>query len=165
MRGGDHSLWLAAPAIAAAFFASAPCQAATVQISGLQDLAFTNLNPLIDATHTESVCVFSDTLLHGYGVTARGSGSSSAFTLSAGGPAQPLPYTVQWSDAASSTSGTALTAGAPLTGQNSLAISRTCSLGVTASATLIVILRTADLQAAVSGVSYSGTLSLTIAPE
>jgi hypothetical protein len=165
MRGGDHSVWLAAPAIAAALFAGAPCRAATVQISALQDLAFTNFNPLVDATRTENVCVFSDTLLHGYNVTARGSGSSSAFTLSASGPAQPLPYTVQWSGSAGGSSGTTLTAGTPLAGQNSLAITRTCSVGVTASATLIVILRTADLQAALSGVPYSGTLSLTIAPE
>ena len=165
MRGGDHSPWLAAPAIAVALFAAAPCRAATVQISGLQDVSFANLNPLVDATRTESVCVFSDTLLHGYNVTARGSGSSSAFTLSASGPAQPLPYTVQWSQSAGSSSGASLTPGAPLTGQTSLAITRTCTLGVVTSATLIVILRSADLQAALAGVSYSGTLALTIAPE
>jgi hypothetical protein len=165
MRGGGHGARTAALAVLAAFVATAPCNAATVQITGLQDAAFTGLNPLVDATRTQSVCVFSDTLLHGYNVTARGSGAGSAFTLSAGGSIPPLPFTAQWSASAGSASGTALNPGAPLTGQTSAAISRTCSLGATASATLILILRTADLQAALSGVSYAGTLSLTIAPE
>ena len=165
MRGGGHGARTAALAVVAALVAAAPCRAATVQITGLQDAAFTGLNPLVDATRTQSVCVFSDTLLRGYNVTARGSGAGSAFTLSAGGSIPPLPYTVQWSATAGSSSGTALTAGAPLSGQNSVAITRTCSLGATASASLIVILRTADLQVALSGVSYAGTLSLTIAPE
>jgi len=156
---------MAALAVLAAFVAADPCSAASVQITGLQDAAFTSLDPLVDATRTQSVCVFSNTLLHGYNVTARGSGAASAFTLSAGGSIPPLPYTVQWSASAGSTSGTALAVGAPLSGQRSSALTSTCSLGVTASASLILILRTSDLQAALSGVSYSGTLSLTIAPE
>jgi hypothetical protein len=165
MRGGDHSPWLAAPAIVAALFAATPGRAATVQISRLQDVTFSSLDPLVDATRTESVCVFSNTLLHGYNVTARGSGGASAFTLSGGGSVPPLPYTVQWSASAGASSGTALAAGKPLTGQASLAITTTCVLGVLTSATLIVTLHSADLQAALSGVPYSGTLSLTIAPE
>ena len=165
MRGGGHGARTAALAVLATLVAIAPCRAAIVQISELQDAAFTNLDPLADATRTQNICLFSNTITGGYNVTARGSGAASAFTLSAGGSVPPLPYTVQWSPTAGSTSGTALTVGAPLTGQRSTAISRTCITGITASASLILILRTADLQAALSGVSYSGTLSLTIAPE
>jgi hypothetical protein len=165
VQGGGHGARAAALAVLAALVTAAPCSAAIVQITGLQDAAFTSLDPLVDATRTQSICVFSNTSTGGYNVTARGSGAASAFTLSAGGSIPPLPYTVQWSPSAGSASGTALSVGAPLTGQKSNATNRTCSTGVTASASLILILRTSDLQAALSGLSYSGTLSLTIAPE
>ena len=150
---------------AAAMLAASPAGAATVNISGLQDVSFTSLNPLADATRAQNVCVFSNTVTRGYNVTARGSGSGSAFTLSAGGSIPALPYSVQWSQSAGNSTGTALTPGTRLTGQTSGAISVTCILGVLSSATLIVILRTSDLQGAASGVSYTGSPGLTIAPE
>ena len=165
MQGGGHGARTAAFAVLAALVAAAPCSAASVQITGLQDAAFTSLDPLVDATRAQSICVFSNTVTRGYNVTARGSGAASAFTLSAGGSSPTLPYTVQWSPTAGSTSGTALAVGATLIGQKSTATNTACKTGVTASASLILILRTSDLQAALSGVSYSGTLSLTIAPE
>jgi hypothetical protein len=163
MRARDS---VKAAALAAALLvAGAPAAAQTVDISGLQNVSFANLDPTVDATRTQNVCVFSSTLTHGYNVTARGSGAASAFTLSAGGSVPVLPYTVQWSPVAGGGSGTVLSPGARLTGQISSAISVTCILGVLSSATLIVILRTSDLQAAASGVNYTGTLTLTIAPE
>jgi len=165
MRGGGNGARTAALAVLAALVAGAPCRAASVQITALQDETFTSLNPLADATKTQSICVFSNTLLHGYNVTARGSGAASAFTLSAGGSIPALPYTVQWSQTSGSSTGTALVVGTPLTGQRSNALTSACSLGPSTSASLILILRTADLQAALAGVSYAGTLSLTIAPE
>lgn len=165
MRGGGHGARTAALAVLAALVVAAPGRAASVQITALQDETFTSLNPLVDATKTQSVCVFSNTLLHGYNVTARGSGAASAFTLSAGGSVPTLPYTVQWSQSSGSSAGTALAVGTPLTGQKSTATSTTCHSGPSTSASLIVILHTADLQAALAGVSYTGTLSLTIAPE
>jgi hypothetical protein len=165
MRDSVHGARTAALAALAALAVGAPCSAASVQITGLTDVAFTGLDPLVDATRAQNVCVFSNTLLHGYNVTARGSGAASAFTLSAGGSVPPLPYTVQWSQTSGSSAGTALSVGAPLTGQRSSALINACSVGPSTSASLIVILRAADLQAALSGVAYSGTLSLTIAPE
>jgi hypothetical protein len=165
MRGGGHGV-RSAPLVALAVLAAgSPAGAATVDISSLHDVAFSSLDPLVDATRTQNVCVFSNTITRGYNVTARGSGAASAFTLSAGGSLPALPYTVQWSPSSGSASGTALTPGAPLTHQTSAAIDATCLLGITASATLILILRTADLQAAASGVTYAGSLTLTIAPE
>jgi len=175
MRGGAHGARTAALAaqpalvvaalVVAALVVAAPCQAASVQISGLTDVAFTSLNPLVDATKAQNLCVFSSTTLRGYNVTARGSGAASAFTLTAGGSIPTLPYTVQWSQSSGSSSGTALAVGTPLTGQRSTATNTTCHSGPSTSASLILILRTADLQAALAGVSYAGTLSLTIAPE
>jgi len=165
MRGGGHGVRSVALAVLAVLAARSPAVAATVDISGLHDVAFSSLDPLVDATRAQNVCVFSNTITRGYNVTARGSGASSAFTLSAGGSLPALPYAVQWSPSAGSTTGTVLTPGAPLTGQKSAATQTTCNSGVTTSASLIVILRTADLQAAASGVSYTGTLALTIAPE
>lgn len=105
--------------------------AATVQISQLQDVTFTNLDPTVNASRNQSICVFSSTLLGGYSVTARGSGAGSAFTLSAGGSVNPLPYQVQWSASAGANAGTALSPGVPLTGQSAGAISLTCALGLT----------------------------------
>jgi hypothetical protein len=165
VREGGHGVRSAALAALAVLAAGAPAAAATVDISGLQDVSFTGLDPLVDATRTQNLCVFSNTITRGYNVTARGSGASSAFTLSAGGSVSALPYTVQWSPSSGGTTGTALTPGAPLTGQTSAATQVMCHNGVATSASLIVILRTADLQAAASGVSYAGTLALTIAPE
>jgi hypothetical protein len=151
---------------AAAFLAlGTQASAATVDITKLQDVAFTNLNPTVDATRTQNVCVFSNTITRGYNVTARGSGAGSAFTLTAGGSIPVLAYSVQWSPSSGSSGGTSLSPGVRLTGQTSGAIETTCLLGIAASATLIVVLRSTDLQGAASGVSYTGSLSLTIAPE
>jgi hypothetical protein len=162
--GGDR-VRAAILAVLATLAAGSPAEAADVEISGLQDVSFSGLNPMVDATRTQNVCVFSNSITRGYNITARGSGTTSAFTLSAGGSLPALPYTVQWSPSAGSGSGTALTPAVPLTGQTSGATDPTCLLGLIASATLILVLRTADLQAAASGVTYTGTLSLTIAPQ
>ena len=139
--------------------------AATVNITKLQNVTFTNLDPTVNATRSQNVCVFSSTRHGGYRVTGRGSGAGSAFTLSAGGALSPLPYEVQWSSSAGASSGTTLSPGVGLTGQTSGATSQTCALGPTATASLIVVLHASDLQGAASGLPYSGTLSLTIAPE
>jgi hypothetical protein len=145
--------------------AGSPAAAQVVDISGLQDVSFAGLNPAVDAMRTQNVCVFSSSLTRGYSVTARGSGASSAFTLSAGGALPTLPYTVAWSPSPNSSAGTALAPSVPLTGQTSGAVVPTCVLGLAASATLILVLRAASLQAAASGVTYTGSLSLTIAPQ
>ena len=152
-------------AVAASVAAATPAAAALVDISKLQDVTFTSLDPTADATRAQSICVFSNSFFGGYNVTARGSGSASAFTLSAGGSIPVLPYAVQWSQSSGATSGTALTPSVPLTGQRSTATLPTCLLGPSTTASLIVILRATNLQAALTGVTYTGTLSLTIAPE
>ena len=154
-------------AVAALIWAQAPtcAQAATqAQISKLSDVSFgTIANFSTDLTNSQSICVYSNgtgqsTVYH---VTASGSGTGSAFTLASG--ASTIPYEVEWSSSPGKTSGTSLTSGTALTLQTSGANSASCSSGIATSASLIVILRTATVQAARAG-TYSGTLTLTVAP-
>jgi hypothetical protein len=133
------------------------------RITALTDLAFGTITNLAsDAVRTENICVYSSSALNNYRVTGTGSGSGNAFSLTSG--SNSLSYEVQWSQLSGQSSGTQLTAGTALTGQHSTASQQSCNAGPATSASLIVILRAAALQSALSG-SYSGTLSLVIAPE
>lgn len=135
-----------------------------VRISGLSDVTFSNVDPLLAATNAQSVCVWSNTSTKGYNITATGSGAASAFTLSSGA-LPPVPYTVQWAQTSGQTSGTSLTAGTALTGQTSTATRSDCSAGPAASASLVVSMASATLQSMTAGVTYNGTLTLLVAPE
>jgi len=134
-----------------------------VQLSGLTDVSFTNQDPATAALNAQNVCVWSNTSTKGYNVTATGSGTASAFTLSSG--ALTVPYSVQWSQSSGQTSGTALATGTALTGLKSTATSANCSSGVTSSASLIVSMTTANLQTMQAATTYTGTLTLVVAPE
>lgn len=153
---------LAPVAAAALALLPAPSSAQSVQISNLTDIAFGAISSLdADLSQSQTVCAYASGLPARYSIIARGSGAGNAFTLQNG--AATLPYEVQWNASAGQTSGTALSAGAPLSGQISGALLPTCTLGLTPSGSLTVILRAAQLSAARSG-SYTGTLSLTISP-
>jgi hypothetical protein len=146
------ALGVAAPAYAAGF----------VQLTGLSDVAFGSISDLTsDSAISETVCAFSNTLPSRYSVTATGSGSGNAFTLTNG--ASTMAYEVQWNAAAGQTSGTSLTAGTALANVTSSALTTGCTLGLTPSGSLTVVLRAAALSAATSG-SYTGTLSILISP-
>lgn len=133
-----------------------------VQISGLTDLAFGTVDPASPASKNEDLCVWSNTSGRAYEVTATGSGASNAFTLTDG--TNTLAYAVQWAGTSGKTSGSALTAGTALTGLTSAATDPTCSAGTPASASLIVNMTSANLQAAVAS-TYTGTLTLVVAPQ
>src|SRR5579884_2119537 len=90
-----------------------------VQLSGLVDVSFANQDPATPALSAQNVCVWSNTSTKGYNVTATGSGTANAFTLSSG--ALTVPYSVQWSQSSGQTSGTALATGTALTGLKSTA--------------------------------------------
>ncbi|MFC4296151.1 hypothetical protein ACFO0A_13910 [Novosphingobium tardum] len=138
----------------------APASAQKVRITGLADLAFGSINNFsADASIAQDVCVYSQA--SGYLVTATGAGPGGAFELASG--SLRLPVEVQWSDSPGQTIGTALSPGVPLAGPSSAATQQTCNAGPLTSASLIVLLRAAALGAATSG-SYSGTLTLIIAP-
>jgi len=141
-----------------------PVAAQTVRVSGLTDVTFAALDPMRDTSRAIEVCAFSDTANAGYQITAQGSGAGNDFSLDAGS-GDVLPFSVEWSDRAGQTSGLAMTPGLPLTGQTSLATDEACASGPTRSASLIIRIAASDLSAAHGGMSYSGMLSLIIAPQ
>lgn len=134
-----------------------------MRITGLADVAFgllTNLSS--DAVSSQDVCVYASTATNGYNVRASGSGPAGAFSLASA--ASSLPFEVQWNSASGQSSGSQLTANVTLSGQVSSARQQSCNSGPAASASLIVILRTAALSSATAG-SYNGSLTLVIGPE
>ena len=135
---------------------------AKAQISNLTDIAFGTVDPASAASQAENVCVWSNTSGKGYQVTATGSGASSAFTLSNG--TGTLPYSVEWAATVGQTAGTALVSGTALTGLASTATTPGCTSGPTNSASLVVKMTAANLQAAVAS-TYNGTLTLVVAPQ
>ena len=92
----------------------------------------------------------------GLAVEARGSRANASLTV---------PYTVEWSGTSGQTSGTALSAGSSLTGLTSAATNSNCASGPSASASLIVKIGATDLQTMDASTSYTGTLTLLVAPE
>ena len=169
-RGGRRllrSLASARAIVAACALAAsaAPASAASnnVRITGLTDLAFGSISSFTsDSSMSENVCVYSNTALSNYQITATGSGSGQSFALSSA--TGSLAYEVQWSASPGQTSGTSLTAGVALTTQHSNASQQTCNSGPASSASLIVVIRAAAVAAATAG-NYSGTLSLLVAPQ
>jgi hypothetical protein len=155
---------LRAAALSVATIAT-PCAAAPGdkgRITGLSDVAFGALTNLsIDQRASQSLCAYSSSAGGGYSITAIGSGSAGAFTLSSGG--SQLAYQVEWADSPNRTSGTALTAGTPLPGQVSTASNQNCNPSPNTSASLIIVLPAAELGSATTG-AYSGTLTLVLAP-
>jgi spore coat protein U-like protein len=133
-----------------------------VQISGLSDVAFGTVDPVSAAAQAQNVCVWSNTSGRGYSVTASGSGAGNAFSLTDG--TNTLAYGVEWAASSGQSSGTALVSGTALGILASTATTPTCSAGPAATASLIVKMTAASLQAAVAS-SYTGTLTLVVAPQ
>lgn len=137
---------------------------ARVRISGLTDVDLTNVDPSVNALAAQNICVWSNTAARGYRVTATGSGAANAFTL-ASGALPVVPYSVEWAGTSGQTSGASLTTATALTGQTSSATNANCSSGPPSSASLIVKIGAADLQAMPASTTFSGTLTLVVAPE
>lgn len=154
--------------LAGAFLAAVPTTPASAadraRISALADVSFgaiTNFGA--DLVRSQSICVYSKSPpLDQYRVTASGSGSGGAFELSSG--SDTLPYEVQWGQSAGQSTGAPLVANQPLTGQQNTAAADDCSKGAAATASLVLVLRSAALLTATSG-NYTGTLTLVVAPE
>lgn len=149
------------------FLAGAPetLAASLVRITKLTDVSFVSLDPFVQASRSQSICVFSNTATSGYNVTAQGSGAGSAFTLSGGAGVPVLPYSVQWSAQSGQTVGTTLSPNVPLTSLTSTATQQACTNGPATTASLIVVLSPGDLQSASAGINYTGALTLVVAPE
>jgi hypothetical protein len=133
------------------------------QITGLTDVAFTNVDPATAASNSQSNCVWSNTATKGYSITATGSGTSGAFTLANG--SLTVPYSVQWSASSGQSSGTALAAGTALSGLTTTAVNPTCSSSPNTTSSLIVTISAPNLQSMVSATSYTGTLTLLVTPQ
>jgi hypothetical protein len=133
---------------------------ARVRITGLADVTWTNQDPGTAATNAQDVCVWSNTSNKRYNITATGDGSSSAFTLASG--ALTVPYSVEWNSSAGQTSGTALAASTASGTLTSTASNQTCTAGESAS--LVVGIGTTDLQSMEASASYTGVLTLVVAP-
>ena len=134
-----------------------------VQLTKLSDVAFTNQDPSVAASDAQNVCVWSNTSTKGYNVTATGSGAANAFTLANG--ALTVPYSVEWAGSMGQTSGTPLSTGAALSGLTSTATNMNCASGPATSASLIVKISSANLQGMQAATTYTGTLTLVVAPE
>lgn len=160
---GRGRLLARAPTLLAAVLVAvaAPASADKARLTGLSDVNFAPISNFgADARRTQSVCMFSQT--DAYNVRASGSGAGGAFLLSSGG--DTLTYEVEWSASPGQNSGSTLLPNSTLTGLSSTARQQECNSGPQTSASLIVILRSAALSGAIAG-SYSGTLTLVVAPE
>jgi hypothetical protein len=135
-----------------------------VRISGLTDISFSSVDPTLTAKDAQNVCVWSNTSTRGYSITATGSGTANAFTLSSATLAD-VPYTVEWSSLKDQTAGTGLAAGTKLAGQTSTATNSDCTAGTAKTASLIVAMAPATLDTMTAGASYTGSLTLLVAPE
>jgi hypothetical protein len=141
---------------------SVAAYAQQVRVTTLSDVAFgTIANFTSDLINSQSICVYSTGTSGTYHVTATGSGSGGAFTLSSG--TNTLAYEVQWSATSGQGTGTSLTAGVALNGLTSTATQQRCTNGPATTASLITILRATAVGAASAG-AYSGTLTLLVAP-
>jgi hypothetical protein len=140
-----------------------PALAQKVRITNLSDVDFgTVANLQADSRRSQNICLYSNGTAGGYSVVATGSGPGSGFSLSSG--PNSLPYDVEWSGQSGQSSGAALSPNVALTGQTSSATQQFCNSGPATSASLILVLRGAELARARQG-NYSGTLTLLIAAE
>jgi len=135
-----------------------------VQISKLSDIVFGTVDPTVAASKSENLCVWSNTSGRAYQITASGSGGGASNTFALTDGTTELPYSVEWAASTGQTSGTALATGTALIGLTSSATNPTCSAGAATTASLIVKMAAADLQAAVAS-SYTGSLTLVLAPQ
>jgi len=133
------------------------------RITGLTDVTFASQDPNTAASSAQNVCVWSNTATKAYTITASGSGTANAFTLSNG--SSTAAYSVEWAATSGQTSGTALTAATASASLTSGAVNQTCSSAPTASATLLVKMATVDLGTMSAGSNYTGTLTLLVTPQ
>lgn len=134
-----------------------------VQITGLTDITFNNVEPNVQASASQSNCVWSNTATKGYTITATGDGTGGAFTLKSGS-LTPIAYGVQWNQSSGQSSGTALTAATASSGFVSTATLPACVSAPSATSSLVVTIAPAQLENMASQTAYTGTLTLLVSP-
>jgi hypothetical protein len=143
---------------ALAITASVPNRAS---ITSLADISFAAIDPATAATRTQGPCVWSNTATRKYTITANGSGTAGAFTLTDG--AVVVPYSVGWAATAGASSFTTLASGAASAALVATSANVACSAGV--DSTMQVAITAANLQTMVATNSYNGTLTLVVTPQ
>lgn len=144
----------------AAISASVPNRA---RISGLTDVAFTNVNTNVTASRSQNVCVWSNTATKSYRVTATGSGAANTFRLANG--ALFVPYAVRWNAASGQTTGTLLTRGVASPVMVSTATHQSCATGPATTSSLNLRITAANLSLMQAQTTYAGTLTLLVTPQ
>ncbi len=131
-----------------------------VRISQLDDINLGTWDGVTDPlAGFDDLCVYSST--RAYKLTASGSGAASAFTVSDGGT-NTIAYSVTWRD--ENNVSQALTTGVQVSNIPANHNSVTCNGGGNNNARVTVSMTAANLGAAVAG-TYTGVLTLTVAPE
>lgn len=131
-----------------------------IRISDINDLVLGTFDGVNDLVASDSVCIYKNggSL---YGITASGSGSGGAFTLSNG--ASLAPYSVTWQD---NVGNLVLAPGVQAGARgNAVTTSTTCNGGASNNATFTVRITAADLMSAVQPGLYSGVLTLMVVPQ
>lgn len=127
-----------------------------VRISGLSDIALGTVTSA-PATGNTTACIYSNSAGN-YSITATGSGTAGAFTVTDG--TNNISYSSTWDDGVAGA--TALTAGTALTGrQGASTTSVTCGGG--SNSTFAITFSEADIAAAPQG-NYTGVATLLISP-
>ena len=133
-----------------------------VQITNLNDIDLGTFTGTGNLTGNDTLCIYrngSGT----YQITATGSGTGSAFTVTDG--SNTLPYTVDYtSDLLGTPTTTTMSTGSALTGQAGVDSASTTCAGGGDNAQVDITISNADLTSAPAG-AYSGTLTLVVAPE
>jgi hypothetical protein len=164
IRIGAAALALTVPATASAQDSATPgpVQLAqggpTVIVNGLTDFNLGSWSGSGQLRQTDSMCVGTSQSPFRYRITATGSGAGGAFTVTNGISA--LPYTLEHRGASGAFQ--TMTAGTALTGQRGSSLA-TCNAG-TNTARLRITFTEPNLLGATAG-SYSGTITLVVAPE
>jgi hypothetical protein len=157
--------WIFRATLLANMLASAPAfaQSNKVRISDLTDVAYGTINSLqTDNRRAQNICVSANSIDGLYTVTASGTGPGGALELSSG--ASSLRYSVEWSPTSGQTTGSDLIANTPLVGQTSPEKQQDCKSRGLQTASLVVVLRGAELSKALQG-AYQGTLTILIAAQ
>jgi hypothetical protein len=147
--------------------------ASRVRVSSLDDAALSPQGPTVALASSQSVTVWSNTATRGYTVTAVGDGAGGALTLDGGAGTPPVAYTVQWNGDSARSSGTFLAAAMSGLAAASQADRQSCAGDPPLTASLVIAIAPPRRHAiapprrgaVVSGATYSGVLTLIVAPE
>ncbi len=130
-----------------------------VQVSNLDDLYLGTFDGTADLSDTDTFCIYRNGA-GTFDITMSGDGGSSAFTLTDIPALNTVPYTVDFTNAATTTT---MATNVALGGQaNANTTSTTC--GGTDNVSITVTVATADLASVPAGF-YSGTLTMIVSPD